>query len=78
MNHKLVDKAETIYINTNENNEIVKQKFYKELSSLENKTLKEILEFYKNINKNNNIGYDDIYFYLYHKKINNDNIKFLR
>ena len=42
-NHKLEDKAETIYSNINEHNDIDKKKFYKELSSLENKNLKEIL-----------------------------------
>ena len=44
-NHKLEDKAETIYNNTNEDHDIDKQKFYKDLSSLENKNFHEILEF---------------------------------
>ena len=33
-NHKLEDKAETIYSNENEYNDIDKQKFYRDLSSL--------------------------------------------
>jgi len=41
-----------------------------DINSLKNKQLEEIANTYKSINQNT-IGYDDIYFYVYHYKINN-------